>query len=191
LRRKQIPSEALLNLRRRLDSLPNRSRERRLVIEETAALYDVSVDTLYRAVRARMRPRALRRSDCGSPRKLPQAEMERYCELIAAIKHRTSNRQGHHLSTTQALRLLEDYGVSVENEHIQVSRGILKKHGQPLSEAMGPGSGHTRAFGSGGALPSSLFQPVLAIRSLTLGHETAPDPALGRPVAGCPTAHAL
>jgi hypothetical protein len=46
LRRKQIPSEALLNLRRRLDSLPNRSRERRLVIEETAALYDVSVDTL-------------------------------------------------------------------------------------------------------------------------------------------------
>ncbi|MDQ3958901.1 MAG: hypothetical protein M3255_01070 [Pseudomonadota bacterium] len=77
MRRKQIPSEALLNLRRRLDSLPNRSRERRLVIEETAALYDVSVDTLYRAVRARMRPRALRRSDCGSPRKLPQAEMER------------------------------------------------------------------------------------------------------------------
>src|SRR5919109_5087305 len=34
-------------------------------------------------------------------------------------KHRTSNRQGHHLSTTQALRLLENYGVSVENEHIQ------------------------------------------------------------------------
>ena len=47
-------------------------------------MYDVSVDTLYRAVRARMRPRALRRSDCRSPRKLPQAEMERYCELIAA-----------------------------------------------------------------------------------------------------------
>jgi hypothetical protein len=90
-------------------------------------LYDVSVDTLYRAVRARMRPRALRRSDCGSPRKLPQAEMERYCELIAAIKHRTSNRQGHHLSTTQALRLLEDYGVSIENEHIQVPKGVLKK----------------------------------------------------------------
>jgi hypothetical protein len=127
LRRKQIPSEALLNLRRRLDSLPNRSRERRFVIEETATLYDVSVDTLYRAVRARMRPRALRRSDCGSPRKLPQAEMERYCELIAAIKHRTSNRQGHHLSTTQALRLLEDYGVSIENEHIQVPKGVLKK----------------------------------------------------------------
>jgi hypothetical protein len=127
LRRKPIPAEALLNLRRRLDTLPNRSRERRLVIEEIAALYDVSVDTLYRALRARMRPKALRRSDFGAPRKLPQAEMEHYCELVAAIKHRTSNRKGRHLSTTQALRLLEDYGITVDDEHIQAPKDVLKK----------------------------------------------------------------
>jgi putative transposase len=30
--------------------------------------------------------------------------MERYCEVIAAMKLRTSNKQGRHLSTAEALR---------------------------------------------------------------------------------------
>jgi hypothetical protein len=53
--------------------------------------------------------------------------MEHYCELVAAIKHRTSNRKGRHLSTTQALRLLEDYGITVDDEHIQAPKDVLKK----------------------------------------------------------------
>ena len=39
---KQIPVEALINLRHRLDGLPSRCQERRILIEETAALYGVS-----------------------------------------------------------------------------------------------------------------------------------------------------
>lgn len=90
---KQIPVEALINLRHRLESLPSRCRERRILIEETAALYGVSTDTLYRALRNSSRPRAINRSDSGTPRKLSITEMELYCEVIAAMKIRTSNKK--------------------------------------------------------------------------------------------------
>lgn len=55
--------------------------------------------TLYRDLRERIRLKALQRSDRGKPRKLPQDEMEFYCEVIAALKVRTSNKAGRHLST--------------------------------------------------------------------------------------------
>lgn len=86
---KPIPPEALIDLRRRLDTLPPRSPERRRIIQETATLYSVSEYTLYRVLRASARPRALQRSDSGLPRILPKPELERYCEIIAAIKLRT------------------------------------------------------------------------------------------------------
>jgi hypothetical protein len=125
--RKQVPAEALLQLRQRLMRLPSRSGERRVIMQETAALYGMAEVTLYRLLRERMRPRALRRADRGSPRVLTKAELEHYCELVAAIKLRTSNRKGRHLSTTQALRLLEDYGITVDNEHIQAPKGCSRR----------------------------------------------------------------
>lgn len=39
-------------------------------------------------------PRSAHRTDHGKPRVLPQAELEHYCELIAALKLRTTNKQG-------------------------------------------------------------------------------------------------
>ena len=125
--RKQVPGEALLQLRQRLTRLPPRSAERRAIMQETAALYGVTEVTLYRLLRERMRPRSLRRADYGQPRVLPKAELEHYCELVAAIKLRTSNRKGRHLSTPEALRLLEDYGITVDDRHIQAPKGVLKK----------------------------------------------------------------
>jgi hypothetical protein len=109
--RKAIPAEALVNLRRRLSTLPPRSPERRALMQATAALYGVSEPTLYRMLEHQLRPWALNRADHGVPRALPKAELERYCELIAAIKLRTSNRKGRHLSTAESIRLLEDYGI--------------------------------------------------------------------------------
>jgi hypothetical protein len=41
-------------------------------------LYGLSEQTLYRALAERARPRALRRSDRGTPRVLPQDKMEYY-----------------------------------------------------------------------------------------------------------------
>jgi DeoR/GlpR family transcriptional regulator of sugar metabolism len=59
-----------------------------MIMQETAHLYGISEQTLYRALAQRARPKALRRSDRGTPRVVPQQKTEYYCELIAAIKDR-------------------------------------------------------------------------------------------------------
>jgi hypothetical protein len=113
-------------MHRRLETLPPRSRERRILMQETAHLYDVSEQTLYRALAQRARPKALRRSDRGTPRILPQEKMEAYCELIAAIKVRTSNKKGRHLSTGEAIRLIEEFGVETPDGLITAPKELLK-----------------------------------------------------------------
>jgi hypothetical protein len=57
---------------------------------------------------------------------LPQAQLERYCELIAAMKLRTTNKQGRHLSTAEAIRLLEAYGLETPEGHVQAPKALLK-----------------------------------------------------------------
>ena len=133
MKRRQLPAEALVDLRRRLAGLPPRSAERRRLMQETAALYGISEGSLYRALRERARPKALQRADCGVPRILPQAELERFCEVIAALKIRTSNKKGRHLSTVQAIRLLggawrRDPGGTVAS----ATGGADQEHRQPL-----------------------------------------------------------
>jgi hypothetical protein len=124
---KQISAEALLELHRRLSTLPPRSHERRLVMQDTARLYGVSEPTLYRALAARGRPKIVRRADRGTPRVLPQAQLERYCELIAAIKVRTSNKKQRHLSTGEAIRLLEEFGLETPEGFVQAPKGRLTR----------------------------------------------------------------
>ncbi len=75
----------------------------------------------------RTRPKGLRRADHGSPRVMPEAELERYCELIAAIKVRTTNRKDHHLSTGEAIRLIRSFGMETPEELVKVPGGMLKK----------------------------------------------------------------
>jgi hypothetical protein len=95
-------------------------------MEETALLYGVSQATLYRSLREHARPKGLQRSDRGQTRILPTSEMERYCEIIAAIKFRTSNKKGRCLSTGEAIRLLEEHGVKTPDGFVQPSQGLLK-----------------------------------------------------------------
>jgi hypothetical protein len=123
---KPISVETLIDLRRRLETLPARSPERRRIIQETATLYGVSEYTLYRVLRASARPRPLQRANSGEPRILPKPELERYCEIIAAIKLRTSNRKGRHLSTSGAIRLLEAYGFETPDGFVKAPKGVLK-----------------------------------------------------------------
>ena len=124
--RQAIPAEALIDLRRRLSPLPPRAPERRRLMQEMAVFYGVSETTVYRAMQRQSKPRALNRVDRGQPRLLSKAELERYLELIAAMKLRTSNGKGRHLSTTEAIRLLETYGVATTEELIQAPKGLLK-----------------------------------------------------------------
>ena len=99
-----IPAEALLDLRHRLDELSPRDRGRRALVEGTAELFGVFGATVYRALAGQLRPKGLRRADRGEPRKLPRAELEQYCELVAALKLRTSNLKGRLLSAHGAFR---------------------------------------------------------------------------------------
>jgi hypothetical protein len=124
---KLIPAEVLIDLSRRLATLSARSRERRLVVAEAARAFGVSEPTLYRALAKRYRPQALRRADRGTPRALPAEQMERYCELIAAIKVRTSNKKGRHLSTGESIRLIETFGIDTPDGHVRVPAGTLNK----------------------------------------------------------------
>jgi hypothetical protein len=125
IKRKYISVESLLQLQRRLDGLPQRHPERVAQIASVADLYGVTSATVYRALRDLKKPRAASRSDCGHPRKIPLAEMERYCEIIAALKLRTTNKKGRHISSVRALELLEQYGVETPNGLVRVPPGIL------------------------------------------------------------------
>ncbi len=127
MRRKTIPLESIIELRQRLERLPTRSEARRTLILETAELYGVSAQTVYRKLRQHKLPHSVRRTDYGQPRVMAKPTLLRYCEVIAALKVRTSNNQGRHLSTVQAIRLLEEHGVNTDDGHLQAPTGLLKK----------------------------------------------------------------
>ncbi len=119
-RSKRPPGEALVDLRRRLALLSARDPARTEVVARAAEAYGVSVWTIYRALRDLTRPKSVRRSDHGSTRAMPAAGTERYAEIVAALKIRTANKKGRHLSTARAIRLLEEDGVETPD-------GLLKR----------------------------------------------------------------
>ena len=127
MRRKSIPLETIIELRNSLSQLPIRSSARRALILETAELYGVSTQTVYRTLSQHTLPHSVRRADYGQPRVMPKQTLLHYCEVIAALKVRTSNGQGRHLSTVQAIRLLEEHGINTDGGHITAPTGLLKK----------------------------------------------------------------
>ncbi|MBJ6574428.1 transposase family protein [Enterobacter hormaechei] len=126
-RRKAIPTDSLLQLRQRLDRLPPKSPERAAQITAMALLYCISVTTVYRTLRAFQKPHIAHRRDHGKPRILPPSELEYYCELIAALKLRTTNKAGRHLSTTRAIQLLEEHGVETTQGLVKLPKGLLRR----------------------------------------------------------------
>ena len=126
-RHSAISDDSLAQLRQRLDRLPKKSPERATQVAAIAELYGVSPSTVYRALNLIHKPHTAHRADHGKPRVLQQAELERYCELIAALKLRTTNKQGRHLSTGRAIELLEDYGVETAQGLVKAPKGVLSR----------------------------------------------------------------
>jgi hypothetical protein len=124
---KRPPGEALVDLRRRLSLLPPRDPARAEVIARAAQAYGISESTVYRSLRELTRPKPVRRADHGSTKAAPQAEMEHYAEIVAALKVRTSNKKGHRLSTRRAIELLEDTGVETPDGLVRAPKGLLKR----------------------------------------------------------------
>ena len=120
-----VPIEALSTLRRRLGALPARHPDRVALLKSTSEMYGVSRATLYRLLRGERRPKDAHRADRGRPRTMPAAEIERWCEIAAAMKVRTTNRQGRHLSTVRILKLLVDYGVDTPDGFVKLEPGRL------------------------------------------------------------------
>ena len=124
---KRPPAEAVVALHRRLERLAPRDPERARLVASTAELYGITRSTLYRALQGQLRPRAAQRADKGVPRALPAATLERYCEIIAALKLRTTNGKGRHLSTGRAVELLERHGVETPDGVVRAPVGRLKR----------------------------------------------------------------
>ena len=93
---KRLPAEAVVALRRRLERLARRDPERSRLLADTAQLYDVSRATLYRQLREQGRPWRPAPADRGRPRVPCPTALRRYCEVIAALKLRTTNGKGRH-----------------------------------------------------------------------------------------------
>jgi hypothetical protein len=126
-RAKRPPAEALVYLRRRLAVLPARDRLRKEAVAETAAFFGISVATLYRCLREQLRPKSVRRADHGRPRVASLTEMERYAEIVAALKLRTTNKQGRKISTARAITLLEEHGVETPQGLVKAPKGLLAR----------------------------------------------------------------
>ena len=56
---------------------------------------------------------------------MPAPEIERWCEIVAAMKIRTTNKKGRHLSTVRTLRLLVEHGVDTPDGFQKLAPGKL------------------------------------------------------------------
>ena len=120
-----VPVEALAALRRRLSTLPGRHPERGVLMQSTAQLYAISRATLYRVLHGERRPKDAHRADHGRPRSMPAPEIQRWCEIVAAMKVRTTNKKGRHLSTVRTLQLLTEHGVDTPEGFQKLAPGRL------------------------------------------------------------------
>jgi hypothetical protein len=127
MRRRRPSDETLVTLREKLEDLAPRSTERQHLLQGCADLHGVSVATVYRALREQFRPRSLHRRDRGHPRKVAEREMERFCELVAAMKLRTTNQKGRHLSTGRVIELLVEHGIETPDGLVRAPAGLLTR----------------------------------------------------------------
>jgi hypothetical protein len=56
---------------------------------------------------------------------MPPPEIERWCEIVAAMKIRTTNKKGRHLSTVRTLQLLVEHGVDTPDGFQKLALGQL------------------------------------------------------------------
>ena len=105
MRRRSIPIETIIELHQRLERLPNRSSARRSLILETAELYGVSPETVYRALRQHRLPHSVRRADYGQPRVMPKPNLLRFHSYRSFKKTNTQKRADRIEALAQQLSL--------------------------------------------------------------------------------------
>ena len=58
---------------------------------------------------------------------MPQQNMERFCELVAAMKLHTTNQKGRHLSTGRSLEQLVEHGIEAPDGLVRAPPGLLTR----------------------------------------------------------------
>lgn len=124
---KCLPNDITVILHNKLEKLSKRDPKRKLVMKEAAELYGVSISTIYRAIGKYNKLSTVTRADYNHPRLMNFDTIKKYCEVIAALKLRTSNKKGRHLSTAACIKILEESGVAIGNEIVKAPAGLLKK----------------------------------------------------------------
>jgi hypothetical protein len=106
--------------------------------------------------------------------------MERYAEIIAALKVRTSNKQGRKISTKRAIELLEDHGVETPDGLVKAPKGLLAR--ATIDRFMRQaGYDHRRIIAArGGPISCPSIERALAVRHVAFGLEACEDAALVR-----------
>lgn len=125
--KKPLPTEVIVGLYNQLASLSPKHSDRKVLIQETAVAFGLSPSTVRRALKNYSNPHSTKRNDYNRPRKISKEEMLHYCELIAALKIRSTNRKGKQLSTPRAITILENPGVELEGKKIMSPKGLLTK----------------------------------------------------------------
>lgn len=124
---KKIPLEQLILLDHQLTDLNPRDPKRKLLVQECAAAFDLSVSTVYRQMKNTFDRESNIRKDLDRPRVCDSYQMLRYCEIIAAMKIMGRNKKNHRISTPRCLDILETTGIFVNNEKVLLPKGLLKK----------------------------------------------------------------
>lgn len=124
---KRIPTEQLIALYNRMALHSQRHPERKRLVEDFAYSFGVSENTVRRQLKKHIHSSEAIRADRNLPRVLSQAQMLLYCRVIAALKLRTSNKKGTHLSTKACISILEAHGVETKQGFIKAPQGVLKK----------------------------------------------------------------
>ena len=122
-----IPDDAIIRLKQTLDMLPLRCSERRIHIQRIADSYGCSIYSVYRKLRSINDYNKPQRNR-GLPKYDNHEEFIKWIEIVAAIKHRSLNKKGHHISTTQAIHMAErGFRDSRSGQWIQIPKGVLTR----------------------------------------------------------------
>ena len=122
----KIPIETLVHLSNQLALYPARDPRRKKLVQEIGETFGLTERTIYRYLKERDRLKLTHRRDAKKPRIMTEDDARGYAEIVAALRVRTTNKNGRKLPVKVCIRLLEESGVMIDGALIKAPPGLLK-----------------------------------------------------------------